>query len=358
MLSGPRQHTLVSSLLCRYNTYIHGIRIHTYTLVHHMSWTWSQLLTVYGATAGGFPNATISTLASHGSREPPQILQFRDNVMIRVCLDTVDQSAPLSHPRNAAWQARLRAWRAASPRVWTWDYLTNGQYNLAPWPVVQNIGPNLEFLASVGIQGHYADMTADRGMDMSALKLYVLGRKGLDLSQNVTSLVRFFTDEFFGQAAAVHVRRYIDVLGASMLQSGKALPPSTDPGGEGDENRGWQSSPVFANGTFLTAAAAMAGGWRAATLSGMAEQIDRMEEAFIPCQFIALVRWRQLRDFANRSQQVWPFSPTIQEEFDKFAATVRRLGIPYISQGLHTKGRCGYHCTIEQFRAQVIPKEF
>ena len=72
-------------------------------------------------------------------------------------------------------------------------------------------------------------------------------------------------------------------------------------------------------------------------------------------QFIALVRWQQLRDFARQNQRSWPLAPTIDEEFDKFATTVRRLGLPYISQGSHTKVRCGYHCTIEQFRAQVIP---
>ena len=76
----------------------------------------------------------MSTLAYHGSREPPKNLRLGKNVMIRVCLDTVDQSAPLSHPRNAEWARRLRAWRAAAPRVWVWDYLTMGAYNVAPLP--------------------------------------------------------------------------------------------------------------------------------------------------------------------------------------------------------------------------------
>ena len=38
------------------------------------------------------------------------------------------------------------------------------------------------------------------------------------------------------------------------------------------------------------------------------------------------VRWAELREFTLRKQQPWPLSPTIQEEFEKFAATVTRLG--------------------------------
>ena len=73
---------------------------------------------IANAVAAEYPNATVSTLAYHGSREPPKKLQLRSNVMIRVCLDTVDQSAPLSHPRNAEWARRLKAWRAVVPRIW------------------------------------------------------------------------------------------------------------------------------------------------------------------------------------------------------------------------------------------------
>jgi hypothetical protein len=125
--------------------------------------------------AARFPNATVSTLAYHGSREPPKRLKFRSNVMIRVCLDSVDQSAPLSHPRNQAWASRLKAWRLAAPRIWVWDYLTNDNFNAAPWPVVQNIGPNLEFLASIGVSGHYADMT---GKLQPSLLLYIYMARG------------------------------------------------------------------------------------------------------------------------------------------------------------------------------------
>ena len=58
----------------------------------------------------------------------------------------------------------------------------------------------------------------DRGMDMAALKLYLLGRKGLDVSLNTSRLTLEFTDGFYGQAAAGHVRRYTEVLAASMLK--------------------------------------------------------------------------------------------------------------------------------------------
>ena len=199
-----------------------------------------------------------------------------------------------------------------------WDYLTMDSYNVAPFPVVQNIGPNLEFLASIGVTGHYADMTGgesdrrpsfslplysavpslsfsrarslalllthlmgiakDRGMDMAALKLYLVGRKGLDLSLNTSRLTVEFTDGFYGKTAAVYVRRYIDTLGASMLKYGAAaLAPSTDPNHR-DANRGWEYSPVLGNSTFLTAADALVWATRAAASTGVAEYMDRTRE--------------------------------------------------------------------------------
>jgi hypothetical protein len=225
---------------------------------------------------------------------------------------------------------------------------------VAPWPVAQNIGPDLEFLASIGVSGHYADMTDDRGMDMSALKLYLIGRKGMDPSLNTTQLIVHFTDGFFGKPAGVHMRKYIDTLGASMLRYGAALPPSTDPIGK-DANRGWAHSPVLGNLTFMLVADAMALAKRAAIGSGVAEHVDRVAGAMVTVQFIALVRWQELRNFNIHRQHQWPFAPTIEGEFDRFASQLQRMGVATISQGLHTKGRCGWHCNISQFRAQVIP---
>ena len=230
-----------------------------------------------------------------------------------------------------------------------WDYVTNDQYNLAPYPNVQNIGPNMEFLASIGVVGHYADMTANRGHDMAHLKLYLLGRKGLDPSLNDTSLVTEFTDGFFGTGAAVHVRSYLDIMGAAMLKSGAAAPPSTDPGKD-PPAAGWEHSPVFGNVSFLAAATAMSEAQ--AEAAKLPELAERVAVAMMPLQFIALVRWKELVAFAQPA--AWPFASTIEAEFAKFAATVQRVGVPYISQGARTKGRCGYHCNISQFRAQVL----
>eukprot|EP01045_Picozoa_sp_COSAG04_P018194 COSAG04_NODE_1665_length_6011_cov_3.395467_5_plen_78_part_00 len=74
----------------------------------------------------------------------------------------------------------------------------------------------------------------------------------------------------------------------------------------------------------------------------------------MPLQFIALVRWAELRAFATAQGRSWPFAPSLREEFDRFAATFNASGVPYISQEATVRGRCGYHCTLAQFEAQVF----
>eukprot|EP01051_Picozoa_sp_SAG22_P006309 SAG22_NODE_407_length_10957_cov_5.081691_2_plen_207_part_00 len=198
-------------------------------------------------------------------------------------------------------------------------------------------------------------MTADRGMDMATLKLFLVGRKGLNPSLNTSSLVVEFTDGYFGRAAAPFIRDYLGTLGDSMLEHGAALPPSTDPAKQ-DAIRGWENSPVLGNSTILSVAGAMAKAAHAATVEGVAAHVDRVREAAVTMQFIALTRWQELRAYSSaHSLLAWPFAASITEEFDKFAATVQRIGVSSISQGLLTKGRCGWHCSIAQFRAQVLP---
>ena len=188
--------------------------------------------------------------------------------------------------------------------------------------MVQNclsqLSPNASYVRAVGNRTLLG--AGDRGMDMSALKLYVVGRKGLDLTQNVSDLIAEFTDGFYGKPAGVHVRRYINVLGDSMLRFGAALPPSTNPNGGGPAavNAGWEYSPVLANDTFMTAADAMAQATRAAAQSGVAAHMERMGEAWVPCQFIALVRWQKLRAFAAENRRLtWPFSSTASSRLSR-----------------------------------------
>ena len=291
-----------------------------------------------------FPNATFSTLAYHGTREPPKKLKFHSSVMVRVCIDSVDPSVPLTHARNAEWAARLTHWASAA-KVWVWDYVTRDTPNLAPDPTYLNIGPNLEFLSGVGVRGYYADATADVGQDMSELKLYLVGRKSLEPDVNTSALIDRFTDGFYGAAAAPLVREYLDQMAAAMARWG-AQPD--------DGEHGWAGSEVFGNGTFLSAASTLAEARQAAATAGSDVQRQRLTTATMPLQFIALVRWAELRAFAAAQGRSWPFAPSLREEFDRFATAFNRSGVPYISQGAAVRGRCGYHCTLAQFEAQVF----
>ena len=53
----------------------------------------------------------------------------------------------------------------------------------------------------------------------------------------------------------------------------------------------------------------------------------RAARALIAVQFVALVRWVELRAFASATHAVWPLAATIEAEFDLFASAFNASGL-------------------------------
>ena len=89
---------------------------------------------VAAALESEFPTVTIMTEAYEASQfVPDSTFRFRPNVAVRVamaaeCHEGVPRSLPLTDHRNELWMERLRAWKRAAPRVYTYIYAFREAY--------------------------------------------------------------------------------------------------------------------------------------------------------------------------------------------------------------------------------------
>ena len=115
---------------------------------------------VADALAVEFPHVAFDTLAYKWTRSAPTSgLKPRPNVIIRLCTIECDFAHPLTHENNAPFQKDMVAWAALSKRTYVWDYVTNFQHYVAPFPNWHVLVPNLRFFHEHGVQGGFEEGT-------------------------------------------------------------------------------------------------------------------------------------------------------------------------------------------------------
>src|SRR5690606_20266552 len=81
----------------------------------------------------------------------------------------------------------------------------------APLPVISNYGPDLKFLLQHNVGGIFTELQAPQTADMRDMKMWILCKLLEDPTLDTQTLVREFTDGYYG-AAAPEVREYLAML--------------------------------------------------------------------------------------------------------------------------------------------------
>jgi hypothetical protein len=165
------------------------------------------------AVAAERPDVRVSTLAYYTTFHPPETVRARDNVIVRFsCLQWRDFSKPLQDPANRESLEAFLGWRRAARHLWTWDYaVTYGEYYEIPLPVLRTIASDLRFYLQQDVEGVFYQTDYPVSADLRDLKVWVLLKLIEDPSRDVDTLVREFTDGYYG-AAGEPIRRYVSYL--------------------------------------------------------------------------------------------------------------------------------------------------
>ena len=162
-----------------------------------------------------FPNALIETLAYQYTRTPPANIRPRRNVVPRLCTIECDFASPLdvsTLPDNRKFVQDIKGWSGMTDKLYIWDYTTNFNHYLGPFPNFGALQGNIKFFRDnhvIGVmeQGAYQGYHGE----FAELRAWVLAKLLWNPDQDMDALIDDFMNGYYGAAAPL-VRKYFDEL--------------------------------------------------------------------------------------------------------------------------------------------------
>ncbi len=132
---------------------------------------------------------------------PPKHVRPHRNVNIMLCDIDCDREVPLTE--NASGREFMRAlegWSAISDNIFVWDYGINFDNMVAPFPNFHILQPNIRQFLDHHATMHFSQIGGSKGGDFSEMRAYVVSKLMWNPQQRVDSLMRSFTDGYYGAA--------------------------------------------------------------------------------------------------------------------------------------------------------------
>ena len=160
------------------------------------------------------PDATLTTLAYHNTRNPPATLTLPKNTLVGLCVTECDFSRPLvGHPNegNRRFVEALRKWSEIAGSVYIWDYCTDYDWFAYAMPDVHALAGNIRLYADSGVSYVYESADGCPYSFFWELKGYVISKLMWDAKQPLEPLLERFTKAVYGPAAR-HARAALDIF--------------------------------------------------------------------------------------------------------------------------------------------------
>lgn len=168
--------------------------------------------------AEDYPDIYIRTLAYQNTLEPPKTIRPNKNVIVMIApIDTC-----LSHSigdkscqRSKEFGEILTKWASITERLCVWDYTTNFQYYLSPFPDFKTMRTNIALYAANHVDGIYAQGNSQGASgEFGELRTYLLGKLMWepDMSEErYNEYMDEFLQAYYGEGWR-YIRRYIDKM--------------------------------------------------------------------------------------------------------------------------------------------------
>ena len=169
------------------------------------------------------PGKKLETLAYQYTRRPPKTLAPRPDVMVCLCSIECDFGRPIAtstYAQNVKFRDDVRIWAARAHNLYIWDYTTDFEHFLMPFPNIPVLQDNVKFF-----RDHKAYYVFEQGAykgwhgEFAELKAWLLAKWLWNPELDRKRLVDEFLSGYYG-AAAPFVRTYLDELEAGWRARG------------------------------------------------------------------------------------------------------------------------------------------
>lgn len=163
--------------------------------------------------AKDFPDKTISTLAYMESGIPSKSVKPLSNVEIMLCYTHINRAIPIATgPENAKFFRELTAkWQQQTSNIFVWDYVINYLNTLSPFPNLQVLQPNVQYLRDHNIKRVFLQGSGNQKSEFNELKCYLIAKLLWNPDINIQQVQNEFIDAYYG-AGAPEIKKYIAAL--------------------------------------------------------------------------------------------------------------------------------------------------
>lgn len=181
-----------------------------------------SLIRFVNRIAKTFPDKKFTTLAylytSHPSKTKPE-----SNVIVMLSDIDAYRTKPLTEEASAApFRRDLEGWAKLTKQIFIWDYTTQFTNYLAPFPDLDNLQTNIQYLQQQNVKGVFSQGSGDTYSELAELRSYLIANLLWNPATDITVLKKEFLDSYYGAASSA-VQQYIDRLEAEAKSSKKRI---------------------------------------------------------------------------------------------------------------------------------------
>lgn len=170
------------------------------------------------ALAEDYPDVSIRTLAYGYTLTPPKTVKPNKNVIVMLAPIDSCYSHVIGDPtcsRSKEYAEIIAGWAAITERLALWDYSTNFQYYVSPYPDFATLRADMNIYASYGVDAVYAQGN-NKGMsgEFGDLRTYLIGKLLWEPTMSEEKYYAYmdeFLQAYYGEGWR-YIRTYIDKM--------------------------------------------------------------------------------------------------------------------------------------------------
>ncbi len=159
-----------------------------------------------------FPQDYFYTTAYRTTREAPEV-RLGDRAGVLVSTIDLPKSPRLDTDLGSVreFNQLLEAWKKQTKHIYLWDYISNFDDYISPFPVLSRVQEQLTYFRQLGVNGVFLNGSGYDYAPFDDVKTYVLSALMIDPTLSVSELVKKYYERFYPISGGVLTQYVMDM---------------------------------------------------------------------------------------------------------------------------------------------------